>query len=227
MGGYGSTDRGMGNYGSTDRSIGGYGSTDRGMGSYGSTDRGMGNYGSTDRNIGGYGSTDRGMGNYGSTDRGLGGYGSTDRSVGDYGATDRGIDMAMAPAEAPMASPSPVPASQCDETDCGNMYQQCGGGNLEYVICCEEGTVCVKKHQWCGAANMLQFRLMANGTDDVVLPPQSEQLPSTGLCRNSACILHALTSSVISTSCLLAPVLCLLCMHVQGMNKLVCPSYAS
>ena len=106
----------------------------------------------------------------GSRDIGMGGY------DGDGFNADRGLDDAIAAATAPGAAPIlaeapaispaladaiapiiadteqvPVPDWSCEDEECLAMYQQCGGGNLKAVKCCEEGTVCTKKNPWCAA----------------------------------------------------------------------------
>ena len=79
----------------------------------------------------GYGG-DRGMpaGNYGygSGSRDLpGSYGS----AGGYGTGSRDL-------------PGAYGYGSCDGADCKMIYEQCGGGMLDAVACCEEGTVCTK-----------------------------------------------------------------------------------
>lgn len=76
-------------------------------------------------------------------DRGYGGayggaYGSGSRDMpgmyGDYGG-DYG---------AYAVDPAPVATTAACDGECLGMYQQCGGGTLDAVACCEEGTVCTK-----------------------------------------------------------------------------------
>ena len=47
-------------------------------------------------------------------------------------------------AMAPMMSADGAPMGECSGEACKSIYEQCGGGRLDVVACCEEGTYCIK-----------------------------------------------------------------------------------
>jgi len=75
------------------------------------------------------------------------GYGETGDSTGLYGDTDRDSEASVVPQLRDMETDMGASDSRtlaCDE--CLDIYDQCGGGDLEMAVCCTGDLRCAKKN---------------------------------------------------------------------------------